>query len=540
MLNAVTSTATRSGGIGRSSFLMAAGSLVSRVLGIARNALLIAIMGAETTASVAFNTANTLPNSIFALLQGGLLTTLFLPQLTKAMARKDGGTKTVNALLTWSFMAVALVAGVATAAAYPLLVVMQLSGPTLDLGVAFAFICLPQIFFYGAYTIWSQVLYARDRFGITMWATVFANIVQIGGMVLFLSRFTRTTAAERWTPEMIALLGGTFTAGIAIQALALLPALRSTGFRWRPTWSLRGHGFRATARLASWTIAAVTLTQLGGLATTAAINAVTHGVHEVANYTVYLLAFQMFFVPHGIVTISILTAIFPRITRAAQSGDDDALRADVGEALRLPLVAMVPTTVAAIVLSVPGMATVSPWMTPKEVSDTALVFSIMAIGLVPYAVSGLQQRYSMAREDGRTNLWFTVVVVGIQVAAAIAILFVAPGIAVAVVAVGMTLGNLIAAVWFLAKTQRQLGGLPLARLGRLTGLLLAASLPAGLAAWAVVGAIAPLLAIGRWSGPVELLAGGVTFVVLFLLAARLLRITDVTALLAGALGRLRR
>lgn len=528
------------GGIGRSSMAMAAGSLASRVLGIVRNAMMIAIIGAEGTASTAFNTANTLPNSIFALLQGGLLTTLFLPQLTKAMARPDGGRSTVNALLTWSFVIVGVVAALATAFAGPLMQVMQLSGPTLELGVAFAYICLPQIFFYGAYTIWSQLLYARDRFGITMWAPVFANVVQIAGMALFLSRFTRTTSAERWTPEMIALLGGTFTLGIAVQAFALLPALRGIGLSWRPELSLRGHGFRATARLASWTIAAVTLAQLGGLATTAAINAATNGHHDVPNITVYLQAFQMFFVPHGIVTISILTAIFPRLTRAAQSGDTEALRADVTQALRVPLVAMVPITVAAVVLSAPGMAVVSPRMTEREVNDTALVFSIMALGLVPYAISGLQQRYSMAREDGRTNWWFTVVVVGVQLAAAVAVLSLPAPVAVDTVAWGMTLGNAIAAIWFLTRTQRELGGLPLASLGGLTVKLLVASLPAGLVAWLIVEAIRMRMGFGWQAGLVELAAGGAAFGALFYGVALLLRIQDVSQLTSRLTSRFRR
>ncbi len=526
--------------VGRASALMASGSMVSRVLGIVRNALMVAIVGAETSASQAFNTANTLPNQIFALLQGGLITTLFLPQLTKAMARKDGGENTVNALLTWCYVAVGAVALIATAAAYPLSQLLQLSGPTLDLGVAFAFICLPQIFFYGVYSIWSQVLYARDRFGITMWATVFANLVQVGGMVLFLTRFTKTTAAERWTPEMIWLLAGTFTLGIAIQALVLLPALGRSGFRWRPHFALRGHGFRATARLASWTIAAVTIAQLGGFVTTMAINAATRHVEGVPNITVYLLAFQMFFVPHGIVTISILTAIFPRLTRSYQAGDTEALRADVMRSLRLPLLAMVPLSVAAIVLSVPGMAVVTPSLREPEVEHTALAFSIMALGLVPYAVSGLQQRYSMAREDGRTNLWFTVLVTGVQLAAAGSILVLPRGIAVYVVALGMTLGNAIAAAWFLVQTHRQLGGLPLGELGRLGLRLLLAAVPAGLIAWFVVRGLRVTLGFAWLNELLGLAAGGLTFGVAFLVLARLLRIDELTELLGRFTRRFRR
>lgn len=541
MLAAVT-TQPETTSIGRASALMASGSIVSRVLGIVRNALMVACVGAEASASVAFNTANTLPNQIFALLQGGLLTTLLLPQLTKALGREDGGEQTADALVTWAIAAIVGVTAVSLALAQPIAMALQLAGPTLQLGVTFAFWCLPQILFYGLYTVWSQVLYARGRFAATMWTPVLANVVQIVGMSVFLVRFAKSPDAELWTPQMVALLGGTFTLGIAVQALALVPSLRASGYRWRPRFELRGHGFRATARLASWTIAAVTIAQLGGFVTTAAINAVAGvaGHVLVPNITVYQQAFQMFFVPHGIITITILTAAFPRMARAAQTADVDALRAQVVTALRLPLTAMVPITLAAIALSLPGMAVTNPSMTPVEVRHTAIAFSLMALGLIPYAVAGLQQRYSMAREDGRTNLMFTAIVTGIQVAAALAIPLLPSGVGVYVVASGMTLGNTVAAIVFLHRTQTQLGGLPFRELLSLVGRLALAAVPAAiLAALAVAG-------LGGWFRPgwgvslLQLAVGGAVFAIAFGLVAKRLHIGEIEALIGRLAGRFAR
>lgn len=542
MLGAVTDPDARHG-LGRASALMASGSMASRALGVVRNALQIACIGGTGAASDAFATANTLPNIIFNLLSTGLLTAILIPQIVRAMRRGDAGRQAIDALLTLAYVVVAAVTLVAVLLTGPLIVALGLSGPARDLGIAFAYLCLPQILFYGTYAIWSQVLNVRGRFGITMWTPALANVVQIAGMVFFLSRYVGKAPAERWTPEMVWVLAGTFTLGVAVQALGLLPALHASGFRWRPSLRFRGHGFRTAGRVASWMILAVAVSTLGGLVTQAAINVVSGRARaldasaHVAGVQVYQTAFLYFMVPHGIITVSILTALFPRLARSAQAGDLDALRADVTRGVTLPALAMVPLSLAAVALAVPGIAVLTPSFTPEDVRAAALAFSLMSLGLFPYGLVYLQQRYCMALEDGRTNLWFQLVVTGVQMLAAGLILVLPDALGVPAVSAGQTIGNAAAALAFLWYAQRRLGGLPLERLASLTGrLALASAVPAGLAWWATewLGSL-----LGRGLGPalVTLLAGAAVFAPAFLIMVRVLRVAELTALLRAAVRR---
>lgn len=531
----------RSGdGLGRASALMASGSLVSRLLGIVRNALLGACIGGMTGASSAFQTANTLPNTIFILLSSGVLTAVLIPQLTRALDRPDGGRDAIDALLTASFALVGTVTVAATALAGPLIVLFRLDGAVRDLAIAFAYLCLPQIFFYAAYAIWSQLLNVKGRFGLVMWTPALANVVQIAGMVVFLALYTRAAAPDRWTPPMIWLLAGTSTLGIAIQALALLPALRAAGYRWRPSLRLRGHGFRSSGKVAGLMVAAVVIAQLGGMVTQAAINAVWQRAHDaghlVAGINVYFMAFTIFMVPHGVVTVSILTGLLPGMTRASQRGNVAELRADVDRGLQLPLLAMVPLTCAAIALAVPGCALLNPAFDEASVQAVASAFSLMALGLVPYAVVGLQQRYSTAREDGRTFLVFQLVVTAIQLAVAGAILVLPDALAVSAVSLGQSISNAIASVVFLAMARRQLGSLNLGRLAALAGRLLLASAPAGVVAWLVVQAVRGWVGHGLWQSALGLAAGAVGFLGVFGVAVRLLNLHELHQLV-GRLGR---
>ncbi|HRL48819.1 MAG TPA: lipid II flippase MurJ [Propioniciclava sp.] len=537
-------TQARPSGLGRAATLMASGSLVSRALGIVRNALLGVCIGGMGAVSDAFQTANTLPNTIFMLLQSGVLTAVLMPQLTRALRREGDGKAMTDALLTAIFALVGVVTVVAMACADPLVTLMGLRGPAHALGVAFAYWCLPQIFFYALYAVLSQVLNVRDRFGLVMWTPAFANLVQIAGMGVFLALFTRGAPPQEWSPLMVGVLAGSATLGIVVQALPLAFALPRAGYRWRPTWRLRGYGFRAAGKVAVWMGVAVVIAQLGGVATQAAINVVAGRARAageiVAGLFVYQQAFTIFMVPHGVITVSILTALLPRMTRAVQEGDVGALRGDLDRGLALPLVTMVPISALLVALALPASRILNPWLDLASVEAIASAFAVMSVGLVAYAVVGLQQRYSTAREDGRTYLVFQGIVTVIQVVFAAAILALAPGWGVTMVAVGQTVSNGVAALVFLVVAQRQTGGLPLRRLAGLTARLLGAAVPAGLAAFGLLHVVIGWLGLGIVGSLVALALGALGFGLVFLGLAALLRIHQVTDAVRGGVRRLRR
>lgn len=159
-----------------------------------------------------------------------------------------------------------------------------------------------------------------------MWTPVLNNVAVIAvfGLYLVIAR-TASTAGEV-TDGQLLLLGLGSTAGIAVQALALLPSLRAAGFRWRPRFDWRGSGLGRPVRAAVWTLLLVLVNQVAywvvtRLSTSAGARAVAEGVAEGVGYTAYSSAYQLWVVPQGIITVSLVTALLPRMSRAAADGD---------------------------------------------------------------------------------------------------------------------------------------------------------------------------------------------------------------------------
>ena len=244
--------------IARSSAVMAAGTLASRLLGLVRNALLIAALGATASgAAEAFNIANNLPTQLYNLVIGGVLNAILVPQIVQAL-RQRNGEELVNRLLTAASVAMATVSAVLTVCA-PLVIMLYASG--LDrwqpLAFAFAFWCMPQIFFYGLYALWGQVLNARSSFGPYMWSPVLNNIISIASIMAYLHIYGHYASGQDpgiWNAGRIALVGATTTAGIAIQALILYIPLVRSGFHPRFVWGVRGMGLVTMSKVALWAL----------------------------------------------------------------------------------------------------------------------------------------------------------------------------------------------------------------------------------------------------------------------------------------------
>lgn len=540
-------TAPRQASLGRSSAVMAAGTMVSRVLGLVRQAMLLVCVGGIGLTADAFQTSNTLPNYVFMLLSGGILNAVLIPQITKAMKREDGGQDIVNRLLTACFAVIGLVTVIATAASPVLVSLMGLRGEGYDLALFFAWICLPQIAFYGLFAVLGQVLNARGRFAAFMWSPVLANVVQIIGMAIFIARFPHRAAPHLWTSEMVWLLAGSMTLGIVAQALFLAIPLWQDGFRYTPRWGFRGYGFGAASKVAGWAFAALVVAQLGGFFTTAMLNRAAHGDHPgpagqpgVPGAMLQAAAFAVFMLPHGIITTSILTALYPRMARAYQDGNRPELRRDLTQGIKLPMVMTLPITGAGMVLAAPIMGALNPTLRPEEIADAAVIFAVMILGLIPFGLTTLQQRYYFAREDGRTNFWLQALLTVIQMGFAVAALLVAPRDAAVTIAWGMTLGNFAAAAAFLWHANRQVGGLPLAETTRLTVRLTLATVVGMAAAWLVDRGLDLALPTTWYTSYLFLAIGGLAFIGVFLAAATAMHIREVADVLAPLTRRLRR
>ena len=217
--------------------LMAAGTAVSRVLGFGRFILLVVLFGNGTRQADMFTLANTVPNSMYILLAGGVLNTVLVPQIVRAVKKDaDRGEAYTNRIMTLGLMALFVITLVLTLAA-PAIIALYSAGGWKDPSVAaqyqsmvaLAYYCMPQVFFYGAFVLAGQVLNSRDRFGPMMWAPIANNVVSIAVLLLFLVTFGQTDTSAAFSPGQEALLGIGSTVGVAAQAAILVPYLRSSG-----------------------------------------------------------------------------------------------------------------------------------------------------------------------------------------------------------------------------------------------------------------------------------------------------------------------
>ncbi|NUR93715.1 MAG: murein biosynthesis integral membrane protein MurJ, partial [Kribbellaceae bacterium] len=325
----VSSTGTDS--LRRSSTAMAFGTVGSRLTGFVRTALLAAAIGTALFAD-AFNVANTIPNMIYVLLLGGALNAAFVPQLVRAMKQdEDGGIAYTDRRVTAAGLLLLTISAVTTAAA-PLLVDVytDFTGSQRSLTIALARYCLPQIAFYGLFTILGQILNARGRFGPMMWAPIVNNVIVAGVAAAFLA----VAGEARAEPGTARLLGIGSTLGVVMQLVLLIPYLRGTGYRWTPRFDWRGSGLGKAARLGAWTVVVVIVNQVGywvviQLSTKASQLADQQQLGIGLGYSAYSNAHLLWMVPHGVVTVSLLTALLPRLSRQVADGDVGGIGADV-------------------------------------------------------------------------------------------------------------------------------------------------------------------------------------------------------------------
>lgn len=539
----------------KSSAVMAAGTMVSRVLGFARNLVMAAAIGVGTL-NDDYQVANTLPTMIYILVGGGALNAVFIPQLVRAMKNdEDGGEAYANRLLT---LVVVMLAGVTTVCVLGAPLFIRMMSPTIaddparmDVAVAFARYCLPTMFFMGVHVVLGQILNARERFGAMMWTPVLNNIIIIATFGSFIWAFGSFSdsgvSASTITPEGVRLLGIGTLLGLVVQSLAMLPYLRDAGFRIRPRFDWRGQGLGKALGLAKWTFFFVLANQLGlvvvtQLATAAGATAEKAG-HPGTGITAYNFALQLWQMPQAIITVSVMTAVLPRISRAAHDGDASAVRDDLSHGLRTSAVAIVPCAFAFLALGVPT-ATLMFASGSGVGGATNIGFILMAfgLGLIPYSAQYVILRGFYAYEDTRTPFYNTVIVAAVNAAASGLSFLVLPARwAVAGMAASYGLGYAIGVGVAWRRLRNRLGGdLDGARVVRTYARLAGACLPAALIGGAVSYGIGQVLGYGFAGSLAALIGGGLVLVAVFYLAAKRMRIDELNAMVGMVRGRLGR
>ena len=526
----------------RNSTAMAAGTVMSRALGFVRSAVLAAALGTALT-NTTFTVANTVPNIIYILLAGGVLNAVLVPQLVRAMKHGAEHSRAyTDGLLTVAGVLLLTITVAATLAS-PLVVGLynlgSLSPTDSSVATMFAFWCLPQIFFYGLYTLLGQVLTARGSFGPMMWAPIVNNVVAIATGLAFIALFTVDPAEpSSLSGAAIAFLGAGTTLGVALQALVLLPVLRRTGFGWRPRFDVRGLGLRRTGDLARWTflfvlvnqIAYVVIVNLGVRADVAAKQAeLGYGV----GYVAYAYAYLVFLLPHSIVTVSVVTGMLPRLSSDAADGRLGAVREQLSEAWRLTAVPVVLAAAGYVALG-PDLAGVVFSGGEADVEDArqvGLLVTVLALGLPAFSAQYVALRGFYAFEDTRTPFLIQCAIAATNVTLALAAYAALPLRAKMIgVAAAYALTYVLGLALSTAVLRRRVDGLDGARVIRTYARLAVAAAPAALAAWGVSWLVARRLGDGLAGSAGSLAAGGTVLVVVYLLLGRVLRVRELESL----------
>ncbi|MFF8442607.1 murein biosynthesis integral membrane protein MurJ [Streptomyces californicus] len=538
-------------GLLKSSAVMAAGTLVSRLTGFVRSLVITAALGAALLGD-SFTIAYTLPTMIYILTVGGGLNSVFVPQLVRAMKDdEDGGEAFANRLLTLVMVALAAIVGIAVFLAPTLI---HMLSPTIandvaanSVAVTFARYCLPTIFFMGVHVVMGQILNARGKFGAMMWTPVLNNIVMIITFGLFIWVYG-TSAESRMgvdtiPPEGVRLLGIGTLLGLVVQALAMLPYLRETGFRFRPRFDWKGHGLGKTVKLAKWTVLFVLANQAGVLVVTQLSTAAgAASGHDGTGFLAYSNAQLIWGMPQAIITVSVMAALLPRISRAAHDNDPGAVRDDISQGLRNSAVAIVPVAFTFLALGLPMCTLLYASSGTEAARSMGFILMAFALGLIPYSVQYVVLRGFYAYEDTRTPFYNTVIVAAVN-AAASALCYVVLPARWAVVGMAFSYGLAYAVGVGVAwrRLSNRLGGdLDGAHIVRTYARLCMAALPAALVGGAAGFGILELVGAGALGSLAALICGGLLLLGIFFVAAKKMRIEEVNGLVGMVRGRLGR
>ncbi|WP_460067657.1 murein biosynthesis integral membrane protein MurJ [Streptomyces sp. YKOK-I1] len=541
----------KAAGLLKSSAVMAAGTMVSRLTGFVRSALIVSALGVGLLGDT-FQVAYQLPTMIYILTVGGGLNSVFVPQLVRAMKEdEDGGEAYANRLLTLVMVALGVLT-VAAVAGAPLLI-RALSDPVAsdpaanEVGITFVRYFLPSIFFMGVHVVMGQILNARGKFGAMMWTPVLNNIVIIVTLGMFI--WVYGTAADSGMkvtsipPEGQRLLGIGVLLGLVVQALAMIPYLRETGFRLRLRFDWRGHGLGKAVTLAKWTFLFVLANQAGAIVVSQLSTAAGKASPvDGTGFAAYANAQLIWGLPQAIITVSLMAALLPRISRSAAEGDGGAVRDDISQGLRTTAVAIVPISFGFLALGIPMCTLIFGSSGTSEATNMGFMLMAFGLGLIPYSVQYVVLRAFYAYEDTRTPFYNTVIVAAVNATASAVCYFVLPArwaVAGMAAAYGLAYAIGVGVAW--NRLRKRLGGdLDGSHVLRTYARLCIASVPAALISGAACYGIARTLGQGVMGSFAALLVGGALLLGIFFVAARRMRIEELNSLVGMVRGRLGR
>ena len=393
----------------RTSGSIAFATLTSRITGFVRTVLVLAMLGPAVAS--AFQAAYVLPSIVAEVVLGAVLTAIVIPVLVRAENEDaDGGEGFINRIFT---LALTMLGGATVIALVcaPVLTYLNLGDGEVNrpLATALAYLLLPEVLFYGLSALFIAILNMKGAFRPGAWAPVWNNVVQISTLVAyFLVPGEISLNPVRMGDTKLLVLGVGTTLGVVLQAFILVPALRRAGVRLRLRWGLDDR-LRSFGRMAGAIVLYVAVLQVGFFITyRIASGADSSGV------SVYATHWQLLQLPYGVLGVTILTAIMPRLSRNAAANDTHSVVDDLSLSTRLTMVALVPV-ITFMTFFGPAIA-IAIFDVGKFDLDAAdqlgMVLSWGAFTIIPYSMTLVQLRVFYARQDAWTP---TLIAVGITV-----------------------------------------------------------------------------------------------------------------------------
>jgi murein biosynthesis integral membrane protein MurJ len=543
-----TRVAPASSSLLRSSGTMAVGTLVSRVTGFVRNAILIYAIGTHYLGD-AYNLANTLPNIVYNLALGGILTSVVVPLLVNAAKRdRDRGEAYDQRIFTLGVIALGGITVVATLAALPITSVYAAglgNAAAYHLTVIFAYFFIPQIFFYGVSSLAGAILNARGSFAAPMWTPVINNVVVILVGLAFMATAGLNRTPQNISAGEIQLLGIGTTLGIVLQTAALVPSLRRVGFRWRPRYDFRRSEVSEIGHMSGWMFGYVLTTQVAFLVTTRVANLAGSRVSQAAagaGFAAYSNAYTLFQLPYAIVGISVITALLPRMSAHAAERRYRLVAADFSTATRLAAVIVAPAGLILAVLGTPLAEGVFGYGSTSVASARYLgeIFAVFSLGLLPYMLFQLLLRVFYAMHDSRTPALIGCVTMVINIGAnLVALEILPPQHVVAGLGAGFGLANVAGTIAAWRILSRRIGGLDGHTISRGLVRMHVAAIPGAIFALAVLVMVDAVVSGGRIAALFTVAAGGAGAMFMYVLFAKALGVSELTDLTTSVRARLR-
>jgi putative peptidoglycan lipid II flippase len=526
----------------RNTTVMSVGTALSRLTGFLRLAAMTYAIGVtETRLPYAYNVANITPNIIYELALGGILTSVFVPVFVEWLQTKgpEAAWDLARRMFTLAIVALTAIALLAIVFAPWIIRLYTIRLPhdrvaTQALATFFLRWFMPQIVFYGIGAVAGGLLNAHRRFAAPMFAPILNNLLVIATFVVFaqLPGPVAGSGALVTGAQKLVLAIGT-TLGVVGMTVALWPAVRRVGFRFRWHAGFRDPAVIRIAHLAKWVVVYVVANQLGYLVIL---------VLAARGYPAYVAAFILFQLPHAIIAVSIFTALLPAMSSRWTEHDVAGYRSFLSQGIRTTAAVLLPAALGYIVLGHEIVRLLLEHGVTGQASGELIAntLAFFAIGLFPFSLFQLLLRAFYSMQDTRTPALINIAAVCLNVAVNL-LYFFTFHLGVRGLALGHATAYAFASVAALVALRRRLGGLNGNEVWPSVGRAFVAALATGGAAWAVARAMGHVVDPADLGGAAaQVLVAVAAGLLVFGVAARILHMDEVDSVRRHLLARWRR